>query len=356
MTGDAVLSPAGTSVAADRTPDWWIYRGTGEIIDVEERERRWPAAPPWRDFRGGPDLPTPEDDEQETLRRLGPPRPGRQPDLVEVDAVNAAIYLRRPLLVSGAPGVGKSSLAYRLARELRLGRVLHWPITSRTTLRSGLYDYDAIGRAQFAGDPGNGAARPAAIGTFVHLGPLGTALLPRPLPRVLLIDEMDKGDIDLANDLLNVFEDGRYTIPELRRIRRWQPSVEVNTDDPSGAVAIHDGEVRCHAFPIVVITSNGEREFPAPFLRRCLRLDIPNPDAARLAELVSTRLRGVADDEVRRLIADFVARREGAGLIAADQLLNAVHLAASGAAGSQEAESWQRVLDIVWRSLSTADW
>ena len=151
--------------------------------------------------------------------------------------------LRRPLLVTGNPGVGKSGLAYQIARDLGLGRVLHWSITSRSTLRSGLYDFDAIGRAQA------GASGTSLVGDFVHLGPLGTALLPYARPRVLLIDELDKSDIDLPNDLLNVFEDGTYTVPELIRLRSRQEAVEVHIADPGHRATIRDAVVTCRDVP-----------------------------------------------------------------------------------------------------------
>ena len=131
--------------------------------------------------------------------------------------VNAAIYLRRPLLVTGKPGVGKSTLALAIAYELGLGPALHWAITSRSTLKESLYGYDAISRFQNLNDS-DPYADPD-IGRYMTLGPLGTALSPRSRrPRVLLVDEIDKSDIDLPNDLLTVFEEGEYDIPELRRI------------------------------------------------------------------------------------------------------------------------------------------
>ena len=114
------------------------------------------------------------------------------------------------------------------------------------------------------------------ITDYLTLGPLGTALLPTRRPRALLIDEIDKADIDLPNDLLNVFERGEFEIPELARlggshdIREAPPGTE--------RFAIRDGYVRCAQFPFVVLTSNGERDFPAAFLRRCIRLRMPPPD------------------------------------------------------------------------------
>lgn len=260
--------------------------------------------------------------------------------------VNAALLLRRPLLVSGNPGTGKSSIAFRLARELMLGRVLQWPITSRTTLRSGLYEYDAIGRAQAA--IGQSGADPS-IGDFVRLGPLGTALLAYDRPRVLLIDELDKSDVDLPNDLLHIFENGQFTIPELVRVSRREPDVSVYTDDPDGNATVRDGRVRCRAFPTVIITSNGEREFPPAFLRRCLRLDLQQPAADDLAAMVHAQMPQLADAQ-RGLIEDFLNRPSG-DVLARDQLLNAVFLTTSGAY-SEDHEAWQKLITDLWHSLS----
>src|SRR5262249_15412958 len=142
-------------------------------------------------------------------------------------------------------------------------------------------------------------AEVADVGRYLTLGPLGTALLPQERPRVLLIDELDKSDIDLPNDLLNVFEEGRFEIPELARLPEDQPSVEVMTADRTDRVPIRHGLVRCHAFPVVVITSNAEREFPPAFLRRCLRLDLLPPDAATLTKIVVSLLGDDAGDHSR---------------------------------------------------------
>ncbi|MFG2605601.1 AAA family ATPase [Streptomyces sp. NPDC048514] len=357
---------------------WWLYRGTGQPLTDIRLADVLPPPPAWRNFDGGPVLPAVPAESAETDRRLGAvgrATPRQNPH--DIDMINTALLLRRPLLVTGRPGIGKSTLAYLVARELGLGRVLHWGITSRSTLRSGLYEYDAIGRAQASlgrgpagapvpsGTPGTpqGAAGPAAdaarggesgdprIGDFVRLGPLGTALLPYELPRVLLIDELDKSDIDLPSDLLHVLENGSYDIPELVRARRREANARVFTDDPDGTVTVTDGRVRCRAFPFVVITSNGERQFPPAFLRRCVRLDVSPPREDQLAAMIASHFRD-QDGRHDALIRAFVERSRENGGLATDQLLNAVYLRTAGV--REEDESWGELLEALWRELSGA--
>ena len=210
---------------------WQVYRGTGVPHDgIGEL----PPPPPWRTppAAGSPyGRPAPDPWLRGAVYQATPEI---------VDVVNAALYLRRPLLVTGPPGSGKSTLAHHVAHELRLGRVLNWPITSRSTLRDGLYTYDALGRLQDANlraerdDSAHAVAGsnhdplpPHDIGRYLQLGPLGTALLPGDIPRVLLIDEIDKSDPDLPNDLLNVFEEGEFVIPEIARLDHPTARVQV---------------------------------------------------------------------------------------------------------------------------------
>lgn len=335
--------------------DWWIYQGAGSID--EKNAKLAVQAPPWRSFTGIPDpsyqpLEATSPAWAETCRRGH----GYVPDVAEIEAVNTALYLRRPLLITGKPGTGKSTLAYSVATDLGLGPVLHWPITSRSTLRDGLYHYDAIGRLHDAnlrnlGDP----AEPVdpSIGPYLRLGPLGTALLPLDRPRVLLIDEIDKSDIDLPGDLLTVFEEGSFEIPELARVAARQPKIRLGTEDAPEAVAtVSRGRINCSTFPAIILTSNGERDFPPPFLRRCIRLHMEPPSKEKLTRIVRLRM-GLEDEtmdgESQRLIDSFIDRRLE-GDLATDQLLNAVQLRLAGAWPDESDRS--RFLNTVLQRLT----
>ncbi|MGW6787194.1 AAA family ATPase [Streptomyces sp. NPDC054987] len=335
--------------------EWLIYRGVGEPHDGIDA---LPDPPPWRDFDGGPVVDpgrAAAAAEGNVARRLGAHRQAAElhrPEPEELEAINAALYLRRPLLVTGFPGTGKSTLAHSVAHELKLGRVLRWPVVSRTVLQDGLYRYDALARlqdvqlaaggaaaaARNTGAPAAGAGPGAAgneapegtaatvpgIGKYIRLGPLGTALLPTARPRVLLIDELDKSDIDLPNDLLNVLEEGEFALPELERVADTEPEVEVLTDDGT-KVTVRGGRIRCRAFPFIILTSNGERDFPAALLRRCIQLGLGQPGERRLATMVRAHLGEEAARLGGDLIREFLGRSQSE-LVAADQLLNAVYL------------------------------
>jgi MoxR-like ATPase len=334
--------------------DWKLYTGArvphGRVDEL-------PPPPKWRPMRADKSevqpRAWPDPGNPSTWPKGSTRARGENFDATEsiVQIVNAALYLRRPLLLTGRPGSGKSSLIEAVAFELCLGQPLRWPVTSRSTLREAQYQYDAIGRLQDEKSrPDDGeeqdhgtalrdAALAARIGRYIRLGPLGTALLPTSRPRALLIDEIDKGDIDLPNDLLNVFEEGEFEIPELSRLKTDDP-VTVMTADRSGqpTALVRRGLVRCRQFPFIVMTSNGEREFPAPFLRRCLRLEMPNPTGNRPEDdnEKGRRLRRIVElhfskAEVKRataVIDRFVERvKDGSEQLATDQLLNAVYFA-----------------------------
>lgn len=315
-----------------------------EIFTGNPRERHSETAkltqppPPWRDFRsnsrhrGQTYLPSPE----------------------EVRIVNAALRLRRPVLVTGAPGCGKSSLAYAIAEELELGPVLKWPINSRSTLAEGLYHYDAIARlrdANLANHNSDAKQDVGDISRYLRLQWLGTALTSRS-PRVLLLDEIDKADIDLPNDLLHVLEEGTFNIPELQRLStNEQSNFAVRTCEPGGqTVNVKDGTAAVGEFPIIILTSNGERELPLAFHRRCLRINIQEPDEERLTEIVNSHLRELLRDKktgknkraeskeatadssptMQSLVKEFIDARQKGGVVATDQLLNYIYLVLCG--------------------------
>jgi len=240
--------------------------------------------------------------------------------------VNAAIHLRRPLLISGGPGSGKSTLINCVAHELCLGEPLRWPITSKSTLKDGLYNYDAIGR--FQRDEKTSSEN--SVGSYVELGPLGTSMLPCLRPRALLIDEIDKGDADLPNDLLNVLEDARFHMPELSRAAESTSTVRLFGGQHQ--VPVTSGQVLSYEFPFVVMTSNGEREFPAAFLRRCLQLRMPDPyaDPERLEAIVRAHLGTTVATKAAAEISAFVERAKAGEVLATDQLLNAIQIVMGG--------------------------
>jgi len=346
--------------------NWKIFLGNQET--PHNRLETPPDPPEWRRFGRAQDeskfdfVSLPKADTEKTeLRGQSFRIPASQPEIVDI--VNAAIYLRRPLMVTGRPGTGKTSLAYAIAHELNLGPVLLWPITARSTLQEGLYRYDAISRLQDAQVTTNAGSSPAppqnaqSVGQYIQLGPLGTALLPMKRPRVLLIDEIDKSDINLPNDLLNIFEEGEYEIRELARLKREEDEdqkVPVRTYERGGRATITNGFVRCYEFPLIILTSNGERDFPPAFLRRCLRLTIKDPDETALTEIVKAHFHNRQDvlDKALPIVQEFVKRRQK-GSLAPDQLLNAIHLV-TGKQNPTEEEQ-KTLINLLLKYLSSAE-
>jgi len=175
-----------------------------------------------------------------------------------VDAVNCAVALERPLLIKGEPGTGKTLLATHVADGLGMP-MLSWHIKSTSKAADGLYVYDTVQRLN---DSRFGGGDVADIRHYIKLGPLGRAFA-APERVVLLIDEVDKADLEFPNDLLRELDEMRFTVVETAE------------------------EVIARQRPVVMITSNNEKELPDAFLRRCIFHFIEFPDAALMRKIVA---------------------------------------------------------------------
>lgn len=299
---------------------WDLFDGSGE----PQRPEPTGDDPPPKAYERLPPLP-----KWRTTRRREECPDFAMPDGL-ANAVNTALHLRRPLLLTGSTGTGKSTLMDLLARELEIRPVLRWHITSKSVLTDGLYSYDALDRLN-ASENGEGQAK---VEEFVTLGPLGTALASPDRPRAVLIDEIDKSDLDLPGDLLNILETGEFDIPPLiRAAKRRDASAEPVPYRVRGYdneyYDVGDGMVKVSEknYPIIVFTSNRERRFAPPFLRRCIRFEIETPDEDQLVKIVTKHLPG-QEDAQRDAIEDFAKRLAGNEELAVNQLIELVHLVA----------------------------
>ncbi len=200
-------------------------------------------------------------------------------------AVNAAVTLERPLLVKGEPGTGKTVLAEEVAKALGMP-LITWHVKSTTKAAQGLYEYDAVARLR---DSQLGEERATDVSNYIRQGKLWEAFTSEERP-VLLIDEIDKADIEFPNDLLQELDRMEFYVYET-------------------------GEtVRARQRPVIVITSNNEKELPDAFLRRCFFHYIQFPDEGTMKNIVDVHFPSIKQELVRDALTRFYALRETPGL------------------------------------------
>ncbi|MFG1300082.1 MoxR family ATPase [Xanthobacter sp. V3C-3] len=200
-------------------------------------------------------------------------------------AVNAAIVLERPLLVKGEPGTGKTVLAQEVAKALG-APLIEWHVKSTTKAQQGLYEYDAVARLRDSqlGDP-----KVHDIANYIRKGKLWAAFTAGERP-VLLIDEVDKADIEFPNDLLQELDRMEFHVYETGE------------------------QVKAHQRPVVIITSNNEKELPDAFLRRCFFHYIRFPDAETMRDIVEVHFPGIKQRLVSEALRLFYEVRDVPGL------------------------------------------
>ncbi|WP_295076186.1 MoxR family ATPase [Tabrizicola sp.] len=204
-------------------------------------------------------------------------------------AVNAAVTLQRPLLVKGEPGTGKTELARQVAAALALP-LIEWHVKSTTKAQQGLYEYDAVGRLRDSQlGPGLGGERVHDVRNYIRKGKLWQAFEAEGRV-VLLIDEIDKADIEFPNDLLQELDRMEFHVYE--------------TGDM----------VRAKHRPVVIITSNNEKELPDAFLRRCFFHYIRFPEADTLAAIVKVHFPDIKDRLLTAALTQFYEIRDVPGL------------------------------------------
>jgi len=200
-------------------------------------------------------------------------------------AVNAAIHLEKPLLVKGEPGTGKTLLAFEIAKALKKN-LLTWHIKSTTTAQQGLYEYDAVSRLR---DSQLGEERVKDIANYIKKGKIWQAF-DEEEQKVLLIDEIDKADIEFPNDLLLELDKMEFYVYELQKT------------------------IKAKQRPIVIITSNNEKELPDAFLRRCFFYYITFPEPATMQEIIKVHFPDIEEELMDNAMRVFYKIREVNGV------------------------------------------
>ncbi len=200
-------------------------------------------------------------------------------------AVNAAIALERPLLVKGEPGTGKTQLALEVARSLDMP-IIEWHIKSTTKAQQGLYEYDAVARLR---DSQLGEERASDVKNYIKRGKLWEAFTSEKRP-LLLIDEIDKADIEFPNDLLQELDRMEFHVYETGEV------------------------IKADVRPVIIITSNNEKELPDAFLRRCFFHFIKFPDEDTMGQIVESHYPGIKKRLVSEALKSFYDMREVPGL------------------------------------------
>ena len=197
------------------------------------------------------------------------------------NAVNVSIALGKPLIIRGEPGTGKTKLAHSIARALEK-KLITWNIKSTTKAQEGLYVYDTVQRLN---DSRFGGGNVSDIKQYIKLGKLGQAFT-APEQAILLIDEIDKADIEFPNDLLNELDEMAFYIPETNET------------------------IKAKLRPVTVITSNAEKELPDAFLRRCIFHYIEFPDTELMEEIVRVHFPEIKTNLLQNSIKTFYKLRE----------------------------------------------